>query len=191
MKITKINTKTGKANAPVSTELSAIVERMRSPEIKAAADRIASLTLQSRLVMEQGAPRYSISEVELLPYLIFSATFGKDGLSKPIRFTSLVLLDIPCPQGITQIRELKQRVRQIPYTMLAFAGVSGVTLKVVVRCHYANAEALDVDDYTAFLRDAHESAARLYTALAKCDLYVEETTSSCRTRPVSSTWMTP
>ena len=182
MKITKINTKTGKANAPVSTELGTIVERMRSPEIKAAADRIASLTLQSRLVMEQGAPRYSISDVELLPYLIFSATFGKDGLSKPIRFTSLVLLDIPCPQGITQIRELKQRVRQIPYTMLAFAGVSGVTLKVVVRCHYANAEALDVDDYTAFLRDAHESAARLYTALAKCDLYVEEMqlTNGCR-----------
>jgi hypothetical protein len=39
-----------------------------------------------------------------------------------------------------------------------------------------------VDDYTAFLRDAPESAARLYTALAKCDLYVEEMqlTNGCR-----------
>ncbi len=182
MKITKVKTKTGTARIPVSTELSVVVERMRSTEIKATADKIAAITLQSRLMQQQGGPRYSISDMDLLPYLIFSATFGRDGFSKPIRFTSLLLLNIPCPQGIQQIHEMKQRVRQIPYTMLAFAGVSGVTLKVVVRCRYDQASALDVEDYTAFLRDAHENAARLYTTLARCDLYVEEMsiTNGCR-----------
>lgn len=163
MKITKIKTKVGNFGSPVSAELSAIADRMRSTDIKTAADRIAAITLHSRLMMEKGAPRYYIEDIDRLPYLIFSSTFGKDGLSKPTRFTSLLLLNIPCPQGIRQIAEIKNRVRQIPYTMLAFSGVSGVTLKVLVRCRYDKSEVLDTEDYLAFLKDAHESAARLYT----------------------------
>ena len=174
MKITKIKTKVGNFGSPVSVELSAIVKRMQSIDIKAAADRIAAITLHSRLMMEKGAPHYYLEDIDRLPYLIFSSTFGKDGLNKPTRFTSLLLLNIPCPQGIRQIAEMKNRVRQIPYTLLAFSGVSGVTLKVLVRCKYDNAEALNTEDYLAFLKDAHESAARLYTTLAQCDLYVKE-----------------
>lgn len=182
MKITKIKTKVGNFGSPVSAELSAIADRMRSTDIKTAADRIAAITLHSRLMMEKGAPRYYIEDIDRLPYLIFSSTFGKDGLSKPTRFTSLLLLNIPCPQGIRQIAEIKNRVRQIPYTMLAFSGVSGVTLKVLVRCRYDKSEVLDTEDYLAFLKDAHESAARLYTTLAQCDLYVKELqlTNGCR-----------
>ena len=174
MKITKIKTKVENFGSPVSAELSAIVERMQSTDIKAAADRIAAITLHSRLMMEKGTPHYYLEDIDRLPYLIFSSTFGKDGLNKPTRFTSLLLLNIPCPQGIRQIAEMKNRVRQIPYTMLAFSGVSGVTLKVLVRCKYDKAEALNTEDYLNFLKDAHESAARLYTTLAQCDLYVKE-----------------
>ena len=182
MKITKTKTRTGEFGAPVSTELCAIVERMRSEDIKEQADRIATMTLKSRLVAEQGIARFHLGDVDHLPYLMFSATFGKEGFAKPIRFTSLLLLNIPCPNGMQQVTEMKDRVRQIPYTMLAFAGVSGVTLKVVVRCNYEKAEALDTADYLQFLKDAHENAARLYTTLAKCDLYVEELqlTTGCR-----------
>ena len=45
MKITKIKTKMGEFGAPVSVDLSAVVERMRSPEIKAEASKIAAVTL--------------------------------------------------------------------------------------------------------------------------------------------------
>ena len=180
MKITKIKTRIGELGAPISVELSAIVERMRSEESKGAADRIAAVALASRLAMAEGLPRYVLKDTDLLPYLVFSATFGRDGLQKPITATGLVLLSIPCPQGLQQVRQIQARVRQIGYTMLAFAGVSGVTLKVVVRCEYipqgdkAKAGLPDADDYTAWLKDAHESAARLYTALAQCDLLVGE-----------------
>ena len=182
MKITKIKTKMGEFGAPVSVDLSAVVERMRSPEIKAEACKIAAVTLHSRLMAEQGSPRYYIIDNDRLPYLIFSATFGKEGLNKPTRFTSLLLLNIPCPKGLQQVAELKNRVRQIPYTMLAFAGVSGVTLKVVVRCKYDKPDSLNTPDYLSFMMDAHENAARLYTALAKCDLLVKEIrlTDGCR-----------
>ena len=173
MKITKIITKGAQFGAPVSTELEAVVERIRSPKTKEVADRIAAITLHSRLMMEQGSPRYLIKDTEQLPYLLFTATFGRSNLQKPIAFTGLVMLNIPCPQGIVEVTEMRRRVSQIPYTMLAFAGVSGVTLKVVVRCEYKS-ESLDFEAYTAFLKDAHENAARLYTTLAKCNLLVGE-----------------
>ena len=173
MKITKIITKGAQFGAPVSTELDAVVERIRSPKTKEVADRIAAITLHSRLMMEQGSPRYLIKDTEQLPYLLFTATFGRSNLQKPIAFTGLVMLNIPCPQGIVEVTEMRRRVSQIPYTMLAFAGVSGVTLKVVVRCEYKS-ESLDVEAYTAFLKDANENAARLYTTLAKCNLLVGE-----------------
>ena len=176
MKITKIKTKWGEFRSPVSTELSAVVERMRSTEIKEAASRIASITFQSRLIMAKGAPKYHLEEVDLLPFLIFSTTFGRSNLNKPLSFTGLLMLNIPCPKGVQQVSEMRRRVSQIPFTLLAFAGVSGVTLKVIVRCEYESGKPLDTEDYTAFLKDAHESAARLYTSLLMCDLYVDEQT---------------
>ena len=182
MKITKIKTRLGEFGAPVTTELDSIVERMRSTKTKEAADPIARITLHSRLMMQKGMPRYFIQEADSLPYLVFSTTFGRKGFDKPASATGLLMLNIPCPQGIRQIDELRRRVSQIPYTMLAFAGVSGVTLKVIVKCGYKSPKTIDANDYVAFLKDAHESAARLYTSLAMCDLLVDEQslTRGCR-----------
>lgn len=80
MKITKIRTKGGEFRSPVSTELDAVIERMRSDETKAAADLIAKGCLYSRLAMKQGMPRYYLIDVDRLPFLLFGATFGKAGL---------------------------------------------------------------------------------------------------------------
>ena len=182
MKITKIKTTLGAFGAPISVEIGAIVEKMRSPKTKEAADRIAAVALQSRLAMQQGVPRYLLGDANRLPYLVFSATFRRNNLDKPAALTGLLLLNIPCPQGAAQVSELRRRVSQIPYTLLAFAGVSGVTLKVVVRCDCPKPNPAATGDSLGFLRDAHECAARLYTSLAMCDLIVEEQklTRGCR-----------
>ena len=176
MKITKIKTTFGTFGAPVSVEMDTIVEKMRSPKTKEVADRIAAIALQSRLAMQQGAPRYPIADTNRLPFLVFSTIFGRLSMDKPKALTGLMMLNIPCPEGTRQISELRRRVSQIPYTLLAFAGVSGVTLKVVVRCDCQSLKQTDTNDYLDFLRDAHESAARLYTALAVCGLLVDEQT---------------
>ena len=182
MKITKVKTLPGVVGYPISVELGSIVERMRSPKIKEAAERIAAIALQSRLAMQQGAPRFMLKDVHRLPYLVFGTVFANRNFNKPHALTGLMLMNIPCPQGTSQIVELRRRVSQIPYTLLAFAGVSGVTLKVVVRCDCSNLNRKDVSDFDRFLRDAHESAARLYTSLAMCDLLVDEEqlTRGCR-----------
>ena len=183
MKITKIKTKLGEFGAPVTTDLDAIVDRMRSSKTKNAADIVARIALQSRLMMQKGMPRYLIKETDRLPYLVFSTTFSRKNFDKPSTATGLTMLNIPCPQGLQQVSEMRRRVSQIPYTMLAFAGVSGVTLKVIVKCDYTDdgkrhgksvKSVIDNEDYLAFLKDAHENAARLYTTLAMCDLLVGE-----------------
>ena len=110
MKITKIKTKMGEPRFPVSTELDAVVERMRSEENKEAARCIAAITLKSRLMIDKGLPRFFLEDTDRLPYLVFSATFGKGGIEKPISFTQLLLLNIPCPEGHRQVEEIKKRV---------------------------------------------------------------------------------
>ena len=194
MKITKLKTKLGEFGAPVSTELEAVVERMRSDVTKVSADKIRMVALQSRLAMKEGTPRYFLTETDRLPYLLFSATFGKDGYDHPNSFTQLLLLDIPCPEGLGRVNELKRLVSGLPYTMLAFAGVSGVTLKVVVSCEYNGGATpwapaqhtgraqLDTARYLDFLKEAQRSAARFYTAFVECDLVVGEPTltTGCR-----------
>jgi hypothetical protein len=186
MKITKVKTKYGEFGSPVSTELEAIIERMRSDETRAAAERIRNVAMQSRLTIENGAPRYILEDADRLPYLLFSATFGKGGYEHPSSFSQLLLLNIPCPEGIRSINEMKRLVSQVPYTFLAFAGVSGVTLKVVVRCEYNGGatpwksgrnksnKKLDTPRYLAFMKEAQETAARIYTALVQCDLIIDE-----------------
>ena len=136
MKITKIKTRGGELGAPVTTDFDTIVERMRSDDTNDAAKRVSSVALASRLAEAQGMPRYYIKDADDLPYLVFSATFGKRGFDQPISYSQLLLLNIPCPDGMRQVAEVKARVTQLPFTLLAFAGVSGVTLKVVVRCQY-------------------------------------------------------
>ena len=175
MKITKIKTKVGELGSPVSEELSAIVERMRSGNNKEAAGRIANSARLSRLMEEKGSPHYYLTDKDRLPYLIFSATFGKDGIDHPKDFTNLLLLDINCEKGLPQVAMMRRRVAQVPYTLLAFAGVSGVTLKVVVRCQPPEGLAKDdKEGYLAYLTDAQNSAVRLYGALTDCEVFVKE-----------------
>ena len=110
MKITKIKTTNGNFGTPVTTDLGAIVERMRSPKTKDTADRIAEVALQSRIAMQQGAPRYMIADANRLPYLLFSTTFAGRSLDKPAALTGLLLLNVPCPQGTAQVAGLRRRV---------------------------------------------------------------------------------
>ena len=175
MRISKIKTKVGELCTPVSTELSAVVERMRSGNNKEAAERIATSARLSRLMEEEGSPHYYLTDKDRLPYLIFSATFGKDGLDHPKDFTNLLLLDVNCEKGLSQVAMMRRRVAQVPYTLLAFAGVSGVTLKVVVRCQAPEEQPKhDKESYLAYLTDAQNSAVRLYSALTGCEVFVKE-----------------
>ena len=67
-KITKTKTTAGELGDPITTDLEAIVELMRSDDTKDAAKRVGAVALQSRLAEAQGVPRYYIEDADDLPY---------------------------------------------------------------------------------------------------------------------------
>ena len=133
MKITKVKTTMGEAQGLAAVEMEKIVERMRSETTKKMAEVIREEALLGRMQMNQGGARYHLEHSDRLPYLIFGATFGKNGFDEAKDVNPLLLLTLDCPEGLSQVESLKRLVAQVPYTLLCFAGVSGVTLKVVVR----------------------------------------------------------
>ena len=109
MKISKFTTKEGAFGLPVTTELETIVERMRSEK--------------NREAVEQAVASLCGDAADRLPRLLFSGTFGRGGTDDLRTMSGLLLMDVDCPQGTTQIDEMRQRVTQVPYTVLAFAGI--------------------------------------------------------------------
>ena len=165
--ITKVKTTNGTFGTPVTTNLSAVFMKLRNGSNAAKVRDIAETASYATLndMKREG----HLSCTNALPYLFFSAVFGKEGLHDVRHRTGLVLLSIDCPEGLSQIRLLKERVAQLPYTLMAFTGSSQKTLKVVVRCQYGDGyEPQSNDEYELFLEDAHQTASRLYEVLADC-----------------------
>lgn len=148
----------GEAQSLAAVEMEKIVERMRSETTKKMAEVIREEALLGRMQMNQGGARYHLEHSDRLPYLIFGATFGKNGFDEAKDVNPLLLLTLDCPEGLSQVESLKRLVAQVPYTLLCFAGVSGVTLKVVVR--------LPDDFRQDMLSEAQCNATDIYEALS-------------------------
>ena len=165
----KVRTTKGCFGTPVNTDLNTVFEKLRSGDNEEKVARIANCAMLAAIDGIRG--ERSAAAFDALPYLIFGVTFGKDGLADVRAMTHLVLLSISCHEGMDRIRHLQQQVSQLPYTLLAFMGSSRKTLKVVVECRYGDGyEPRTVEEYALFMREAHQTASRLYQVLADCDV---------------------
>ena len=179
--ISKAKTIDGVLQKPVTTDLQAVADKLRSGDNAERVMRIAKRAMSA--VLGSRKREGTLIGVDALPYLLFSAVFGKGGVEDVKSFTGLVLLSVPCPGGIGEINALKARVAQLPYTLMAFAGSSGKTLKVVVACENGDGyQPQNVADYEKMLRVGHDTAAKLYEALAGCKVAPSEAklTLGCR-----------
>ena len=183
MKITKVKTIDGILGMPVTTEMDAIVERMRSDTTRDAVQDIVRQTNYRRLDPKNNHLLGALDATDKLPRLIFSGTFGRSGFEDLRTMTGLLLMDVACPEGMEQVNKVRQRVAAVPYTVLAFAGSSRRTLKVVMRVGFADGyEPQDADEYLTLLRQAQETAVPIYQTLAQCELRCQELSliSGCR-----------
>ena len=164
--ISKVKTSDGRYGTPVTTTLSAVYEKLRSGDNE---ERVKKIARNVTVAVINGSD--TGVGADTLPYLLFGATFGKGGLDDVRTKTGLVLLSIACPEGLSRIEALKLHVAQLPYTLLTFTGSSQKTLKVVVVCRYGDGfEPQTTDEYAQLLIDGHQTAARLYQALADCEV---------------------
>ena len=183
MKITKVKTTDGVMGTPVTTSMDAVVERMRSDTTKDAVQSIAREAYSRTLNPKSDSLLGALGATDHLPWLVFSGTFGRGGFDDLRSTTGLLLMDVACPEGMEQVKAVRQRVAAVPYTVLAFVGSSRRTLKVVIRVGYADGyEPQTADDCLALLRRAQETAVPIYQTLAQCRLRCRELTlaSGCR-----------
>ena len=183
MKITKMKTKNGELGSPVTIELDAIVERMRSESTREAVREIASEAHSRLLDPKNNQLLGALGASDRLPRIVFSATFGKGGFDDLRSMTGLLLMDVSCPKGMEEVEAVRKRVSAVPYTVLAFAGSSRRTLKVVMRVAYADGyESQTSGEYLTLLQQAQQTAVPIYQTLAQCELRVQQLSwwSGCR-----------
>ena len=165
--ITKVKTSDGEFGSPITVDLAKIHKKLCSGDNAKIVNKLSLLMTEASL---DDSPKGDIRGIDALPYLLFSATFGRRGLDEVCSFTHLVLLSVSCPEGLGSVQQLKERVAQLPYTLLAFTGCSRKSLKIVVECRYGDGyEPQKTEEYEAFLHEAGQTATRLYQALAGCE----------------------
>ena len=183
MKITKVKTTNGVLGMPVTTEMDAVVERMRSEATHDTVEEITRQAYDRTLDPKNDHLLGALEATDRLPRLVFCGIFGRGGFDDLRSMTGLLLMDVACPEGMEQIKKVRECVAAVPYTVLAFAGSSRRTLKVVIRVGYADGyEPQTADDYLTLLSKAQETAVPIYQSLAQCDLRRQELTitSGCR-----------
>ena len=179
--MTKSKTAEGQLKTFTTTSLDAVYEKLRSGDNDERVNKIARAAVGAAIV--NGVRMGTLKGVDELPYLLFSATFGKQGAEDVRQRTGLVVLTLDCHEGLERVAELRRKVAQVPYTLLAFMGSSKKTLKVVVRCTFGKDNVAPTDAvYERQLCEGHEAAARLYAALVGCEVRSEHVTlmSGCR-----------
>ena len=110
-----------------------------------------------------------------LPQIIFGTLFGRNGLHEFRQPTGLVLLHVPVPADAQAAALQRQRLQQLPETLLAFTDYSRRTLYIVARCMPADG-VLPTDPiaYLSHLKLAQQQAARYFEAMTECRVALQE-----------------
>lgn len=183
-RISKIKTKENSFGSPVSTSLDEIVSRMRSETHAQTVEDIAHYVTTALIEQqEKGWGRFHLTDLDTLPYLIFSATFGRQGLQDFRQPTGLVLLSVDYGLDVQKMQTIRNLAIQLPQTVLVFRSVSRRSLKIVVRCKPGSGELpRQAEAYERFLEDAQQQAAKYYNVFCDCEVSLKKESLSrgCR-----------
>ena len=137
IKITKICVKDGEKKLPTTVGLDSVVKKMRSESF----------------------------QVTDLPWLLFGATFGRDGYEDVRCMTGLLAITSK-PDNERKISSLLERVAKVPQTLLAFRSLDRHHLHLVVRVGSADGEQpASTEEYLLLQCEAHRSVTAYYESL--------------------------
>ena len=182
--ITKIKTKDGQMGTPINVRLDGIVSRMKSNSVIKQVESVASNITWALLEQQKhGGEQVKINGIDDLPYLIFSATFGRNGLEDFREPTGLVLLSVDYGMDLQRMKAIRDMASQLPQTVMVFRSVSRRSLKIVVACTTKEGVLpTTAKEYTLFLQEAQQQAAKYYGAFCDCQISLKQESLSrgCR-----------
>jgi hypothetical protein len=122
--------------------------------------------------------------VNNIPSICFAAEYRKrDGKTVIQKANPLFLIEINNLVGYAEVEYLRLEASQLPFTLLAFMGASGRSLKIVCRARYKqDDEDLSDDEMLALQQSAYARAAKYYSAElgTTVDMKVPTLESGCK-----------
>lgn len=147
MKITQVRDD-GKVNTLRTLKIELLVEQMKT-------ETRAQLVSRMREILPYMLPGDQNENVRKVPKLLPAAAFlRKDGMMVMAEYNGLVMLQVNGLSGRLEADEVKERVKELPQTYLAFTGSSGKSVKIWVRFTYPD-DNLPVTREQAELFHAH------------------------------------
>ena len=168
MRITQIRDD-GKVNTLRTLKIEQLVEQMK-------VETKARLVSAMREVLPYILPGDKNDYVQKVPKLLPAAAFiRKNGIMTMSEYNGIVMLQVNNLSGLMEADAVKERVKELPQTYLAFTGSSGKSVKIWVRFTYPD-DLLPVDREQAELFHAHayRLAVKFYQPQLPFDIDLKE-----------------
>ena len=168
MKITLVRDD-GKVNTLRTLKIELLLEQMKT-EVK------AQPVSKMREALRYTLPGNSIEGVRKVPKVIPAAAFvRKEGVMTLNEYNGIVMMEVNNLSGRAEADEIKELVKELPQTYLAFTGSSGKSVKIWVRFTYS-------DDRLPTLREqaelfhahAYQTAVKYYQPQLPFDIELKE-----------------
>ncbi|WP_336618450.1 BT4734/BF3469 family protein [Bacteroides acidifaciens] len=168
MRITQIRDD-GKVNTLRTLKIEQLVEQMK-------VETKAQLVSAMREVLPYILPGDKNDYVQKVPKLLPAAAFiRKNGIMTMSEYNGIVMLQVNNLSGLMEADAVKERVKELPQTYLAFTGSSGKSVKIWVRFTYPD-DLLPVGREQAELFHAHayRLAVKFYQPQLPFDIDLKE-----------------
>lgn len=187
MKITQVR-HDDKVNTLRTLKIEQLVEQMKM-ETK------AQLVLKMREVLPHMFPGDQHELVKKVPRLLPAAAFvRRDKVPVMAEYNGIVMLQVNNLSGPMEADIVKERVKELPQTYLAFVGSSGKSVKIWIRFTYPN-DQLPVTREQAEIFHAHayRLAVKCYQPQVPFDIEIKEPSleQSCRLSFDPGLWFNP
>lgn len=168
MRITQIRDD-GKVNTMRTLKIEQLVEQLK-------VETKAQLVSNMREVLPYILPGDKNDYVRKVPKLLPAAAFvRRNGIVQMDEYNGLVMIQVNNLSGPMEADEIKERVKEIPQTYLAFTGSSGKSVKIWVRFTYPNDLLPDSrDEAELFHAHAYRLAVKFYQPQLPFDIDLKE-----------------
>lgn len=168
MRITQVRDD-GKVNTLRTLKIEQLVELMKK-ETK------AQLVSNMRRILPLMGPGDKSDHIEKVPKVLPAAAFArKDGVTTMTEYNGIVMLQVNGLSGRMEADEVKECVKELPQTYLAFTGSSGKTVKIWVRFTYPDDRLPDSREQAEiFHAHAYRLAVKYYQPQLPFDIELRE-----------------
>lgn len=168
MRITQLRDD-GKVNTLRTLKIEQLVELMKT-ETK------AQLVSNMREILPLLLPGDKNDYVQKVPKILPAAAFArKNGVMTMTEYNGIVMLQVNGLSGSMEADDVKERVRELPQTFLAFTGSSGKSVKIWVRFTYPDDRLPDTREQAElFHAHAYRLAVKYYQPQLPFDIELKE-----------------